>query len=274
MQILQLNKQKLQEEENIRNPLLYFYKNSTSNYFDVLPFSTAIEIECDFKDSFNEKVFENIPFLISSSVTSEIAVRFDRGIKGMISLYLVAEYLKLHAEINPLSGIHVHVDFTDCYDAVLSNHKKEDLNDKILNFFDSWNTSSGQKRNVGYEQKLNWINFRKYYKTMEIRICDMTFEYIELLERLHSACYISNIVKKEFIQDYEISNNFIKEESIDKLQLIKYFKQYALNHTSNSDELNRLLNLKEEITKPIVPIIKDIQKSLNEIKLLIKSRVK
>lgn len=271
MKQLNLQKQKLLEEESgniILSPLLFFdYTNKIQEGREYLPFSVGIEIECDFKPSFDYNIFKEIPYLMASSKSiNEIRFRIHSGAKGLISLYLVCEYLKYHALLNPLSGIHLHIDFTDYVDIYISEGKNRIIEqaDFILSELDRWETTSIQTRAVT-TNKYNWVNVGTRFGTIEIRVCNMTFDYLELLAKINSACYISLEVKRNLIEGYSIPNF---NESISKVNLYNYYNIYKKENKNN--ELAKWYNKKLQLKKQVEEVLGITEE---EIFNIIKNRV-
>jgi hypothetical protein len=148
-----------------------------------LPVDTGIEIECNFKNGCNQSNF-NISGLIQINCDkSEQRFRIPPGIKGLICLYELCEQLKLFSELNPKSGIHYHVDFTEHFDKVDDSFLKE--NEKqIVQSLDSWDyIGNYNKKKVSFF-KTSWVRFHKSLKTIEFRIGEMSFDYELLVKRI------------------------------------------------------------------------------------------
>lgn len=158
-----------------------------------LPFSVGIEIECDNKKSFNEQIFKNIPNIIEVNCSSnEKRFRIPNGLKGMVCLFEITKLLKKECLLNPLSGIHYHIDMTDVFHfidtTIIENNKNY-----ILEELDTWEyKGTYNKRDV----KLNvrcWVRFDSYKKTCEFRIGEMTFDYELIFKRI---LHCTDIIKK------------------------------------------------------------------------------
>lgn len=171
---------------------------------DMLPYSTGIEIECYLKDkdsmhdiSKREKIASQIPDIMEVKFTeSELRFRIPSGIKGLICLYNISEFLKEHALINPSSGVHYHVDFTD----VCENHEKLYSlfflipRDWILKSLESWGyTGSFNEWEVSFDKTA--VKFHLDYRTVEFRIGEMTFDYELFIKRIIHCQNISRKIK-------------------------------------------------------------------------------
>ena len=87
-----------------------------------LPYSVGIEFECIQNEHFNIEEFKSIPNILDVNVdTGEQRFRIPAGLNGIKTLYKISEALKQNSLLNPLSGIHYHVDCTDIYDK-FNNH--------------------------------------------------------------------------------------------------------------------------------------------------------
>lgn len=185
------------------------------NYY--LPYSTGFEIECDRdKENFNEELFISIPNLMEFKGNSgEERFRIPPGIKGLNCLYDISMTLKHNNLANPLSGIHYHIDFTDIYDLACkidSTVKFLEIIDKYINIetreyalkeLDTWNYIGTYNRRE-FDIKWGgacWIRFQSEFKTMEIRIGEMTFDYDLLFQRITHANQIATYLKSIIVKD-------------------------------------------------------------------------
>lgn len=170
------------------------------DYF--LPFSTGFEIECTrnevYKDYAYNNIFNTIQDIIEAPCSQEEQrFRIPNGIKGLNCLYAITLELKQKAELNPLSGIHYHIDCTDFYDKITHKYVSEYSN-FLLTELDKWGYK-GTYNTRGFscvptaktdkEKKLQipsgaWIRFQSGFKTMEFRIGEMTFDYELLFKRI------------------------------------------------------------------------------------------
>lgn len=158
-----------------------------------LPYSTGIEIECSQSENYSRIPFDNLCLVHVDIDKSEQRYRFNTGIKGLIEIYNVCELLKQMSLLNHNSGIHYHVDMTDCFDKVLSKWKSNiNCFDWILKELDEWGyTGHFNRRRVSTNKE--WVKLHKVYKTCEIRIGEMTFDYNLMIRRI---LHCQNIVKK------------------------------------------------------------------------------
>lgn len=174
----------------------------------LLPVDTGIEIECstgnlDLEDA--KKEFENIPGLVDFKHRGEVNLRIAPGYKGMIALYKATQVLKKYYTLNPLSGIHYHVDFRDAFTDE-DNHKGMSVFDALINgreeeileHFDDWDyKGTYNARGVRINSKSVWVSFRTHYKTMEVRIGEMTFDYSLIIKRILNCHEIAKKIKNK-----------------------------------------------------------------------------
>jgi hypothetical protein len=174
--------------KGIRNDILI----NQINQF--LPYSTGFEIECRKKSTFKSSIFEEIPNIMEVNCdNSEQRFRIPNGIKGMICLYEICKNLKKYSELNPLSGIHYHIDMTNTFHLI--NQEKIDENKEwILNELDTWEDvkETNQDRNCLLDCRC-YVNFQSPFKTAEIRIGAMSFDYSFIIKRIIHA---NEIIKK------------------------------------------------------------------------------
>lgn len=163
-----------------------------SDYY--LPFSVGIEFECLKDENFNIKDFESIPTIIDINVDSnEQRFRIPKGLKGLQCLYNISEALKKNSLLNPLSGIHYHIDCTEIYDK-FTDKNVQDNETWMLKELDSWGyRGTYNRRKIKFNCGHQWIRFQSYFKTMECRIGEMTFDYELLFKRI---THLSDIVRK------------------------------------------------------------------------------
>lgn len=180
-------------------PLLYIKeKNLLKCAEDMLPYSVGIEIECRMKNSFSENLCKQcIPELISIDCDlSELRFRIPNGIKGMIALYKLSDFLKEHAELNLESGIHYHIDFTDIkkenFDLLRRIHSGS--HSFILKSLKSWDYK-GNFNTWEVSNRKTAVKFHSGYKTLEFRIGEMTFDYELLMKRIINCQNISRALK-------------------------------------------------------------------------------
>lgn len=177
----------------IKDEELLKYANS------FLPYSVGFEIECDLnKDNYDVSHFKSIPNIMAVDIDStEQRFRIPPGIEGLTCLWHISETLKINSLYNPLSGIHYHIDMTRNWDLLNVDVVKRN-NDWLLSQLDDWGyIGTFNKRGVTYVDKhynefrstlsYPWIRFQSRFKTMEIRIGEMTFDYKDIVKRMIAA---------------------------------------------------------------------------------------
>ena len=177
----------LDVEDKIVQKLALFY----------FPYSVGFEIETITE---NIRIFDEIPYLIENkSSISELRFRIPNGIKGIQCLFNISIYLKKYAELNPDSGIHYHIDCTDVYD-LFNTDFIDKYSDYILTELDKWEyKGTYNPRKCIFSENRNWVRFKKSYKTMEIRIGEMTFDYELLFERIRHSSEIVKTLKDKLL---------------------------------------------------------------------------
>lgn len=176
-----------------------------------LPYSTGFEIECmvNVKDINIKQKFLDIPNIIEADVNNlyEQRFRIPNGIKGIVCLFHISNLLKEYAVLNPDSGIHYHIDFTDVFDNIFlekginiygdSNNFIDNNKDYILSELDKWNyKGTYNRREVLASVGSVWVRFQSMFKTMEIRIGEMTFDYSLLFKRIVHGNEIAKTLKE------------------------------------------------------------------------------
>lgn len=204
----QQNQQQLrqQEEENIKKILLtnptYLRSNpnidKVSNFY--LPYSIGFEIECERKDSFNLEEFSSIPNIMEVDIDAdEHRFRIPNGLNGFKCLFDIHEALCKNSLLNKGSGIHYHVDFTDIFDDYVNKESIKFIEPYTLEELDNWKyKGTYNKRQVGLNNRC-WVNFQSCFKTAEIRIGEMTFDYELLVKRILDASRICKEVKNKML---------------------------------------------------------------------------
>lgn len=170
----------------ITNPIFLKDNNRVNKVANLLlPYSTGFEIECNQSVNFNSKNFETIPNILDVNCDfCEQRFRIPEGLNGFKCLFNIIETLKTNSIPNENSGIHYHIDFTDVYDNINNDFIKE--NSKyILEELDKWNyKGSYNKRFVTIGSGAVWVRFQDVFKSMEIRIGEMTFDYEVMINRI------------------------------------------------------------------------------------------
>lgn len=194
--------------------------NKVGNYY--LPYSTGFEIECEQGSSFNVENFLNIPYILDVNVDSyEQRFRIPNGIKGIQCLYNISQELIKNSLLNKGSGIHYHIDFTDCYDSL--NYDNIKLNsDWILKELDTWEYKGNyNSRKCQFNTAHNWVRFQNCFNTMEIRIGEMTFDFSLLFKRIVHANQIArklkNSVQKNLLSAYDSDIENVIKNRIQKI---------------------------------------------------------
>lgn len=183
----------------------------------LLPYSVGIEFECSQKESYDVSYFKAIPNIIHVDVdTEEQRYRIPAGIDGLICLFNISQLLREHSELNELSGIHYHIDFTDCYHKITL--KQIEANKQwILEELDSWEyNGTFNTRNFSPSMGHSWLRCQNSFKTVECRIGEMTFDYELLFERI---THLSDIMRK-FKEFLNINEEDVKIEYTDNIQQV------------------------------------------------------
>lgn len=183
-----------------------------------LPYSTGFEVECylnnedfDLDDIF--PIFKSIPYIIEVDANpyGEQRFRIPKGIKGLVCLFHISDTLKKYAFPNPDSGIHYHIDFTECYDDI-DDKFIDDNKDYILEELEKWDYKGTYNRKyvrIGYGSY--WVRFQETFKTMEIRIGEMTFEYPLLFKRISHANHIAKVIKSNITPTVQLYDKNTQE---------------------------------------------------------------
>jgi hypothetical protein len=177
----------------------------------MLPYSTGIEIESKYNYSGGICEYDNllrtVPNIMEADCDGyEQRIRIPSGVKGMICLYNVLQIMKANSTINPQSGIHYHIDFTDVWDDFKKQfiNTWDDTNEEfkkhekwILNALKSWNYKGiYNKWEIDYSScSSSVVRFQNDFKTMEIRIGEMTFDYPLMIKRIIHAQKIARRLK-------------------------------------------------------------------------------
>ena len=171
------------------------------NYY--LPYSTGFEVECNSLDNFNIKDFQNIENILDVNCdSSEKRFRIPNGLNGLICLHEICENLAKNCSLNMGSGIHYHIDMTDVWDKGVDKEFVSEINDYVIGELIKWETAkdvnSGSAR--CYYNNRGWVNFQPDFKTCEIRIGEMTFDYEIILKRIIDANRIIRNVKSILVK--------------------------------------------------------------------------
>lgn len=219
-----------------------------------LPYSVGFEIECSQKASFNKEAFSSIPDIMDVNVDScEQRFRIPNGIKGLICLWNICEQLKLNSELNEGSGIHYHIDMSDVFGGMVTKRSIENNQKWILSELDSWNYKGNYNNR---ECKLNqrcWVQFQSEFKTAEIRIGEMSFDYNLIIKRMIHGC---QIIKRFREKEGYFQNP--KFQKIDKEVILNYLKMSI--QTEILSLLRQLKDLQEK-EKEETPISQEEMKN-------------
>lgn len=223
---------------------------------DVLPFSIGLEFECPNKDTYDLIKFQEIPHIMEvSNDSSEKRFRIPHGIKGAICLDNILEQMRVNCIDEVNSGIHYHVDMTDVFQYV--NHKSINSNKHwILNEFDKWGTADVDRSRDCMLDCRCWVQFQSQFKTCEVRIGEMSFDYNTVITRVIDASRIVRMFKNRLVGSQSV-NNTINEnyETFDPIEVATYLD-------GNNDVATRMIELnkiKEEQSK----ILSDINDEEN-----------
>lgn len=194
-----------------------------------LPFSVGIEIECKRKEDNtypSEHLFRYFMHKEMAKLSEEMSIcdcfidrdftrheqkfRVKPGINGLIGIDLACKFLQKYFIFNCLSGNHYHIDMSDCFFTDIENnqhlfcynpgaYKKLIPNPvigSVLESLSSWNYKGGYNaKGIQYEDKSWWATYRSEYKTLEIRIGEMTFDYSIMSKRAIQGCEIVKKIK-------------------------------------------------------------------------------
>ena len=199
------NQQKIDQEVEAsivevlsKTPLLLEENDQVDKVASILlPYYTGIEFEIERGDNFDIEIFRHIPNILEIKIDNdEQRYKLTNGIEGLKALYRLCDNLKEYCNPDYKSNIHYHIDFTDTFQFV--NHESIKLSSEfILTELDKWNTINvaKEKREVKLDCKGNWVNFRNFFKTMEVRIGEQTFEYELIIKRILHLQEIAKQVK-------------------------------------------------------------------------------
>ena len=209
-------------------PILEILTHSYLKPDDYWFYDVGIEIECSLLDGFFEdEVLEEIKSLhIYKDIQlspKEQRFRLPKGGLGFYALHKLSDFMKKYYAFNDLSGIHYHIDFTDCFDNLINNESIINISPYLLNELDSWNyKGSYNPKIVKLDGGSCWVKFQTGFKTMEVRIGEMTFDYNLLLKRILHLQNIAYHLKFEHLQ-YLYSTDLVFEgiAQIVKKRLIK-----------------------------------------------------
>lgn len=230
-----------------------------------LPFSTGFEIECNQLPNFDASGFKLIPNILDVGIDSyEQRFRIPNGVNGLICLYNICEQLKLNSELNSSSGIHYHIDMTSWYDLVNSSFIEKN-SDWILKELDSWKYAGVfNSRTCKFDTNHNWVRFQSQFRTAEIRIGEMTFDYELLVKRIVHANSIMKRLKLKLTEDEEEYKPIIISEVLHYISLPKgENKIRILNLENELKTLSQENEVKPKEVKDINNLIKNRNITIN-----------
>lgn len=204
---------------------------------NLIPYSTAFEIECYYGENYNVEDFKKIPDIMAvQNDSGEQRYRIPNGIKGIICVYNISRELKRNSMLNLGSGIHYHVDCTDCYSKLYrlidpnEQHKKW-----ILSELDKW-LEGDVATSRGYG---SWFKFNDL-QTLEFRLGEMTFEYPRILRRIIHC----NSMVRQFKEEVGIYG--VKFDPIDVKKQLHYQSGLIREDKERYRWENKLMKLNEE----------------------------
>lgn len=216
-----------------------------------LPYSIGMEFETPLNMTLFEgdmgrakQVFSQIPFIMSVDLShGEQRLRIPNGVKGLLCLYSITDFLKTYCEFNHLSGIHYHVDMTHSYNVVASNLTPV-LKEYVLKELEKeWNPGTYNPR--GISDTTAWVRKQSGFKTFEFRIGEMTFDYALLIKRIRHASGLIKYLNTSFgIQDPSIPVITVEE----KRQFVNFISSGA-GRNLDALELSALKNELDKLTK-------------------------
>jgi hypothetical protein len=236
------NKNKELWESLIVNPTI-LKRNSFIDEFCLyyLPNDCGIEIETElinnqnYSDVVNK--FKKINNLKESTIgNSESKFRIPNGFDGFVCLYKILDTIKETHYNSVNSTHHYHIDMTDWFSKFSYVNLIENKQDEfLLTELDNWDYKyNSNKRQVAFDSKFNWVNFRHRFKTCEFRCSDSTFDYQTVILRLIHASKLVTSLKNNNELNIKVSvlksnlNNLIKTKEskttlleIDMEQIIK-----------------------------------------------------
>lgn len=163
-----------------------------------MPFDVGVEIECFLKEEYTSGYsqtdvlmqIEECGVKQTSYDYGEVRFRLPAGIEGMCVLSNVCDVLKKYFGLNPASGIHYHIDFTNYFptNRQLFIRRNEKF---ILKALESWNYTGHYNAWV-FSTSKEAVRLCTDKRTIEFRIGEMTFDYSLMMRRIVHA---SSIVK-------------------------------------------------------------------------------
>ena len=224
-----------------------------------LPYSTGFEIECNQLDSFDLKNFKMIPDIMHIDCdSSEQRFRIPNGTKGLICLYNICEQLRTSCSLNPKSGIHYHIDFTDCFDKITKSSIAKN-SAWILDELDKWNTADPSYNRQCQLDSRCWVQFQSQFKTMEVRIGEMSFDYKVLVERIIDC----NRIAKKLKDILGCTKGIIYSPIDNKKAIVQQFERNKVSDSTIKNLRKQLAKYETDTTQEVKVDIKSIIDSRN-----------
>lgn len=209
-----------------------------------LPFSLGFEFECHQGENYDLGVFKSIPNIMAVSVGgTEQRYRIPSGLKGLICLFDIANNMKIYSLLNEQSGIHIHVNFTDC-DKPVTDSFLEEISPWLLSELDQYDEHPDgyNKRKIG-RTKCNWVKACTGYGTWEFRVFRQTFEYSRLLDY---AIHLSELAVEIKTR---LGMEFFAERDPEITKLQKLLKNLKNEELEKYDQPSSSLHKIKEVTK-------------------------
>ena len=192
--------------------------------YDMIPVRSSIEIEC-----FNSlsRVYNQRDFPTMAKKYDILTYRDDRSTGSQYcehrlsiqnysqasGLYKALLDMKKHCQLNPGSGIHIHINAPKISNIPSIEYNREFRN-KIVIFFNSRfdqieelfgkYTGTYNEKSVRFENKGSWINIRYYtFSSIEFRTAPMTFEYTTIIKWIIGCNKIVKDLHKELKLPYQ-----------------------------------------------------------------------
>ncbi len=264
------------------NPLalLVFKDKESRDYIDsFLPYSTGFEVECNRLPVYSVQDFKNIPNILNTNDYEENEQRFriPSGLAGILCVYNITVQLKRNCSLNMGSGIHYHVDMTECFGLMNNDSFIKKNNNWIIQDLIKWETAKKIDENAKCSTSRAWVRYADEHRTLEVRIGEMSFEYDVIIKRIIDC---NRIVKqlKVILSGESSVNSFLKtykyKHEIDIHKLLTYIKTADVSGLEKQYEL-----AKGEFKSKLAELVK-MQKEgydsneMQSMKTVIQSRVK
>lgn len=227
--------------------------SKVNNY---LPYSSGFEIECNKLCTFSIEAFKMIPDIMDINVdVSEQRFRIPNGVAGLICLYNICEQLKENSELNMGSGIHYHIDMTDCYESI-TNEVIKNNKDWILKELESWEYK-GTYNPKEVSRYRSWVRFNEI-KTMEVRIGEMSFDYEVLVKRIIHANQITRRLREEI----RANTSFEEITPLNRNKILSYVSFSSLKEFKLKNLTDKLRELQREEASEEIDIYSIARRSI------------